>query len=270
MIKEGQLIEIIQGAFKDQKGIVKQFSNIDITVEIDLFGRKADVKLPYSDFGLEHQPQYVSFKLLLTEFNDIYKEKAPLRYAHLNQGITPEAFFSIEVFKTTKEIPEDFMELLKWKNGLSYTNGWQSEFETDKWYEIIPLNEIDHFMSADSIASTIQMWEDILTKSKENNQLCYWRKGFIPFLMRQHFGLVVIDTVGYFEGQPGQIIYFDYKCDNGYSIIHENINKWLETQLVLLKQGLLFPQCDLMASTQVEKELNYYYTSRFAHPILLS
>lgn len=83
------------------------------------------------------------------------------------------------------------------------------------------------------------MWEEILIQKKSEGVPCYWKPGFIPFLRLQYFGCVVIDTVGYFGGVPGQLIDFDYKSGEGYSVLYKSVAHWLLTIICLLKEGIL-------------------------------
>ncbi len=58
MIKNGQTLEILEGTFKGHKGIVKEVSH-KITLVIELFGRKTDVTVSYSDLGLKFTPEHL-------------------------------------------------------------------------------------------------------------------------------------------------------------------------------------------------------------------
>lgn len=269
MIKKGEEIEINTGPFKGFKGIVKKIGSYQLTIDVDMFGIKTEVKLPCSDFGLIYKPEYKSFLSLITEFDNNYKKKAPLRYAQLEDGITRDQIYSSPELKNISNIPEDFINLYQWKNGLKNKGGWKNEFKEDSWYELIPLDNRNHFMSLKTIEGCINMWNGILKEARNNKEACYWKEGFIPFLMVQNYGLLVIDTVGYFEGQPGQIIQFDYKCANGYEIVYENLNKWLETKISLLQQDLLFSEQEIETDS-IEKEINEYYTSKFRHELLVT
>jgi hypothetical protein len=116
-------------------------------------------------------------------------------------------------------------------------DGWKSEFEEDAWYEQIPLDDQGHFNSIKTTIELIEMWEGIQKDQKDD---CYWKRGFIPFLSYQSWGHSVIDTVGYFGGEKGQIIGFDYKCADGYRVEFKGLKTWLETQIELLEKDIYF------------------------------
>jgi hypothetical protein len=217
---------------------------------------------------------YSDFSALLVGFDHLYQQVAPRRYAHLQSGIDLTEVKQLMEKLSVACLPEQYYQLYAWKNGFeSLAEGWTNEMREDSWYELIPLNDGDHFLSWESATDLIGMWERILAEAQQNRELCYWKKGFVPFLACQNFGLYVIDTVGYFGGRPFQIISFDYKSSNGYSITHENLNKWLETQLTLLNQGLFFhpfnPASEKNA-IELTWTINRYYTANFNQCIPLT
>lgn len=263
MVDIGQTLVIKKGPFKDFEATIIAIENHVLVVEVDAFGRKIPIELKHSDFGLPYLPEYQELEALITEFDTLYRQAAPQRYALLQEGLGLDAEKICRHTIPVHELPQDFFHLYAWKNGmLSPFEGWKNEFSDDSWYELPPLDSCDHFLSLEGIAASIAMWEDILQAKRQQGKVCYWKPGFIPFLAAQHYGLSVIDTVGYFGGQPFQVVFFDYKCANGYTVIHENLSKWLETCVVLLRQGLLFARYDTDI-IDIKAQINGYYTDRF-------
>jgi cell wall assembly regulator SMI1 len=118
-----------------------------------------------------------------------------------------------------------------------------------------------------------EMWREIKAKKDAAQKPCYWKNGFVPLLEDQNFGLLVVDTQGYFGGNAGQLIYFDYKCANGYTVVYENIARWLETNIALLERGIFFKAetyAETKARVQISTAINSGYTQRFRNPIKLA
>jgi len=111
-----------------------------------------------------------------------------------------------------------------------------------------------------------------VTQKDAANQPCYWKTGFIPLLEDQAFGLLVVDMQGYFGGQAGQLVYFDYKCGGGYTVVHESIARWLETNIALLERGVFFraeTPAEIQAHVRIGAKINGKYTKRFENPLPL-
>lgn len=186
--------------------------------------------------GKEGMPISLDMPTLLKEFDALYAQSVPLRYAQLQPGYTQ---YDLEEKFQVNHIPEEYKLLYQWRNGLAYQEiGWKDEFKEDYWYEVMPLYDSSGWVSVEGALSLKEMWEEILAEKKEQQQPCFWKPGFIPFLDVQSYGLVVLDTVGYFGGEPGQLVEFDYKSGGGYSIPYASISYWLHTVNETIKAGL--------------------------------
>ncbi|WP_314034170.1 hypothetical protein [Xanthocytophaga flava] len=206
------------------------------------------------------------FTSMLIEFDLLYQQVVPLRYARLSSGIDRVIIESTLKSFGILAIPEDFFALYGWKNGFETMLEWWKDEYGEGYYEMIPLDDCYHWMNMANIEMTLEIWHEHIKNAKRTNQLCYWKHGFIPFLQMQSSGLMVIDTIGYWNGIPGQIAAFDYKCSGGYQVVHQDLSKWLETQLELLKNGIFFSPDTLLEmeeSIAIIAEINDSYTSRF-------
>jgi cell wall assembly regulator SMI1 len=210
----------------------------------------------------------------IQEFDRLYREQAPLRYALLQPGHPFTARAPLYAQLRVETLPEEYIALYGWKNGLqNLRDGWVSEFEEDAWYESVPLDESGHFVSIERACMLVEMWEEIKAEKDAATQPCYWKRGFVPLLEDQGFGLLVVDTRGYFGGNVGQLIYFDYKCGNGYTVVHESITRWLETNIALLERGIFFKAetyAETEARIQISAAINGDYTQHFDTPLPLS
>ncbi len=210
---------------------------------------------------------------LIQEFDRLYQEQAPLRYATLQPGYDFVAVDALCARLQVASLPEGYIALYRWKNGQQdLRDGWVSEFEEDAWYEFVPLDDSGHFVSIESAIMLAEMWREIKVEKDAANQPCYWKEGFIPLLEEQAHGLVVVDTRGYFGGEAGQLVYFDYKCGDGYTVLHASIARWLETAIALLARGVFFRAeafQEIQARVKIQKAVNGRYTQRFRHPLPL-
>jgi cell wall assembly regulator SMI1 len=210
---------------------------------------------------------------LIQRFDRLYRERAPRRYATLQPGYDFAAVDELCARLPVDALPEAYVALYRWKNGQQdLPDGWVSEFEEDAWYESVPLDDSGHFVSVESAITLIEMWREIKAEKAAANQPCYWKEGFIPLLEEQSYGLVVVDTRGYFGGEAGQLIYFDYKCADGYRVVHKSIARWLETSIALLERGVFFRAEtfeEIQARVKIQKAVNGRYTQRFRHPLPL-
>ncbi len=210
---------------------------------------------------------------LIQEFDCLYQEQAPLRYATLQPGYAFAAVDELYARLQVDALPEEYIALYRWKNGQQdLRDGWVNEFEEDAWYESVPLDDGGHFVSIESAVMLAEMWREIKTEKDAAQQPCYWKEGFIPLLEEQAYGLVVVDTRGYFGGEVGQLVYFDYKCGDGYTVLHASIARWLETAIALLERGVFFQAKsvkDVQACVKIQKAINGRYTRRFHHPLPL-
>lgn len=266
MIHEGQKLVIPAGPFKGQEATITRIANHLIYVELELFGRVTPITLDHAQIGLPYAPVYKNFADLIVEFDHHYQRQAPQRYLQLRSGLEDRDLQGLAEKLGLEALPSDWIALYRWKDGMQdLPQGWRSEFAEGKWHETIPLDGASHWMSAEVAVSIRRMWQDILWESRAQRTACYWRDGFLPFLNIQSYGHSVIDTIGHFGGKPFQIVSFDYKCTNGYRIDYENLNKWLETKVGLLKRGLLFERNH--AAMQVEREINGYFTGYTEIPL---
>ncbi len=210
---------------------------------------------------------------LIQEFDRLYQEQAPLRYTTLQPGYDFAAMDKLCAQLHVDALLEDYVALYRWKNGQQdLRDGWMNEFEEDAWYESVPLDDGGHFVSIESAIQLVGMWEEIKAEKDAAQQPCYWKDGFIPLLEEQAYGLVVVDTRGYFGGQAGQLLYFDYKCSDGYTVLHESIARWLETAIALLERGIFFQAetpTEIQAQVRIGNKINGKYTRRFENPLPL-
>ncbi|MBN1919830.1 MAG: SMI1/KNR4 family protein [Anaerolineae bacterium] len=210
---------------------------------------------------------------LIQNFDRLYQEQVPLRYATLQPGHDFVAVDELCARLQVDSLPEEYIALYRWKNGQQdLPDGWVSEFEEDAWYESVPLDDTGHFVSIESAISLVRLWREIKAGKAAANQPCYWKEGFIPLLEEQAYGLVVVDTRGYFGGKAGQLLYFDYKCADGYTVVHESIARWLETNIALLERGVFFRAesiKDIQTRVRIGAKLNGKYTKRFQNPLPL-
>jgi len=215
-----------------------------------------------------------SIATLIGEFDRLYQEQAPRRYATLQPGYAFTAVNELRARLQVDALPEEYIALYRWKNGQQdLPEGWESEFEEDAWYEFVPLDDSGHFVSIESAVMLTEMWQDIKAEKDAAQQPCYWKEGFIPLIEEQAYGLVVVDTRGYFGGEVGQLIYFDYKCADGYTVLHESIAHWLETAIALVEHGVFFQAEtfeEIEARVEIQKAVNGCYTQRFRHPLRLA
>lgn len=210
---------------------------------------------------------------LIQEFERLYQEQAPLRYATLQPGYDFAAVDALCARLQVDSLPEEYIALYRWKNGQQdLSDGWVSEFEEDAWYESVPLDDGGHFVSIESATRLVSMWQEIKAEKVATNKPCYWKDGFIPLLEEQAYGLIIVDTRGYFGGKAGQLVYFDYKCGDGYTVVHESIARWLETAIALLERGIFFRAesvRDIQARVKTQQAINGRYTRRFRHSLPL-
>lgn len=210
---------------------------------------------------------------LIQEFERLYQEQAPLRYATLQPGYDFAAVDALCARLQVDSLPEEYIALYRWKNGQQdLADGWVSEFEEDAWYESVPLDDSGHFVSIESAVILAEMWREIKAEKAAAQQPCYWKEGFIPLLEEQAYGLVVVDTRGYFGGKSGQLLYFDYKCGDGYTVVHESIARWLETAIALLECGVFFQAesvKDIQARVKIQKTINGHYIRHLHYPLPL-
>jgi cell wall assembly regulator SMI1 len=259
-IQVGQSVTILSGAFKGSMATILSINDYTINAEVIMFGRKTPVELSWDDIGLEKN-SLQSMSELIKEFDAVYKQAAPLRYERLLPGYTSS---DMKEKLRVEDLPEDYQLLYQWRNGLSYSEkGWKDEFLKDSWYEVAPLYGGSGWESIDDTVSTISMWENIMNEQKQRQQPCYWKPGFIPFLRQQNFGWMVLDTVGYFGGVSGQIIAFDYKCANGYTIKYQSMAHWLFTITMLVKEGALREEHETDRMTKIENHINGGYIRQF-------
>lgn len=270
----GKTLPVLHGAFKGFDALVKNVVNDVVYAEIVIFGRKTETTLTLSDLVEEEFiPSYRDLKDILEEFDILYGEKAPLRYKQLRKGLSKEKIEKLSSSLHAATLPDDYITLYSWANGMKNPpSGWRNEMMSDSWYELVPLDSTGHFIGISDAAGLIEMWQEIAVEAKEKGEPCYWKKGFIPFIELQHYGLVVVDTVGYWGGKAGQIVSFDYKCANGYYIVAESLGKWWEEKLQLLKNDLFFnlDDHDHEAEHRITEEVNGYYTRKFPSEIKLN
>ena len=262
-------VELRRGPFKGRVAEVIEVFGSRVMVNIEVFGRSQSVDYTFADFGLEYVPETRPFDLLLKEFDQLYRSAAPMRYDLLQEGLGSDAAARCQEIPGVENVPDELIQLYQWKNGMRHLDdGWTSEFGQDACWETTVLDNRAHFNSLEHAVGTIEMWEEIAQEKKLAEEPCYWRKGFVPLLEAPFWQLVVVDTVGLFGGIPHQIIVFDYKCTNGFSIAHESLNKWLETQVERLKAGVMFEEWST-EEDRVERGINDYYTRQFPDEIPL-
>ena len=99
---------------------------------------------------------------LISEFDHLYQEQAPLRYATLQPGYDFAAVAELCARLQVDSLPKDYIALYRWKNGQQdLPDGWVSEFEEDAWYEFVPLDDGGHFVSTESAVMLAEMWREI-------------------------------------------------------------------------------------------------------------
>ncbi len=267
MLKPGMTVEIKRGAFQGTTAEVVEVCGSRLWATFEVFGVPQTQDYSYADFGLDYVPDRRPFESLLEEFDRLYRAAAPKRYELLRDGLGSDAASRCRDIPGVESVPDELIQLYQWKDGMQHLDdGWTNEFGEDGWWETTVLDNSVHFQCLDFVEGTIEMWEETAQKKKLAREPCYWRKGFVPFLEAPFWQLTVVDTVGLFGGQPHQIINFDYKSASGFVIAHENLNKWLETQVERLKAGVMFKERGLDAD-RVERGITEYYTRQFPNAI---
>ncbi len=82
-----------------------------------------------------------------------------------------------------------------------------------------------------------------------------------------------LDAVERRIGHPIPTAYrFDYKCSDGYTVVHESIARWLETNIALLERGVFFraaTPAEIQARVRIGNKINGKYTKCFENPLPL-
>lgn len=133
------------------------------------------------------------------------------------------------------ELPALFYDFYRWHNGSK---------REDYSYQVIDGGDV--ILPIASIISDKEMWDDLEEKNtfKAYEAGTWWNKAWVPFLYRQDWWLGAIDTEGCFGGKAGQILCFDFKSAEGKDIEYASFEKWLETMLAYLENGLLEYETD--------------------------
>lgn len=156
-----------------------------------------------------------------------------------NQTLAPPATEAeIEEFQQNigLPLPESFYDFYRWHNG----SAKEPPYNFD-----VPFQDSKSILSLSSILRIKEMFDSHQKEGIYDRWLegAYWDYAWMPFMYNDWF-VQVIDTKGSFGGNPGQILGFDYKSEDGRCISHTSFDKWLETIIELKKADLLFSGMD--------------------------
>lgn len=283
----GKRKKILTGMFSGSEAQIVEIKHNELTLEIELFGKKTTIRLKPNELDLDNKEiEFIdnmnkektdsfakkvsdfSIDELIIEFDSLYNREAPIRYKLFNVGSEITTDVLIKKFKVSS-IPEEYVKLYNWKNGQQFILDYKNEFEQDSFFDIIPLDDNEHFLSIESAIDQMNQCESTNEWSKKNDEKYFWKDGFIPMLY-SNSGYLVLDTIGYFGGKPFQLV----SCNNGGFIVsYENIKHWLYTQILLLKFGNYFYYKTDGNGSEIEWDyvLNVmrYYKKRFPEIISL-
>lgn len=211
---------------------------------------------------------------MIKEFDALYAHEAPLRYEQLNPGYTGgdlKQRFQVDY------LPDDYVQLYQWKNGFrALAGGWRNEFnhEEELYYEMIPLLEMYHWLSVESVLYYQTAIERITHEKRSRGELCQWKPGFILFQL----GLavpdewLVIDTVGYFGGVPGQIMTVDVVARKDvYRVVSRSVTHWLLHDIMLIKAGVFGHGDDkewYEQEEEIDEQINGVYVHQFKNSVM--
>ncbi|MCA9566056.1 MAG: hypothetical protein KC561_21310, partial [Myxococcales bacterium] len=77
--------------------------------------------------------------------------------------------------------------------------------------------------------------------------------GLVPFLWIRPWQITFVDVTGRAGGMPGQIIVSN---EGTLTIIHQSLERWLETQLAWLEEGILFQNPEPLRRDAIHARLN--------------
>jgi cell wall assembly regulator SMI1 len=147
----------------------------------------------------------------------------PEHYEGLAPGATEEEVAKLEL-QLSFVLPEEFRELLKWRNG-------QRQDEYDSIYYTFS------FLSASEIEGTRRTNNELLDAG-DFDQTNWWFPEYVPFLESAGGDNYCIDFAGSFGGTKGQIIVWNHDYE-ARPIEHADFQHWLQTIVEALEHGYL-------------------------------
>lgn len=159
---------------------------------------------------------------LIERLDNWLRLNRPDYYLHLLPGATDSEINKVEEALGV-QLPASFKAFLKWKNG---------QDDDTKFLENYSLVSCNGILA---LWNSLNSWQEDGTFEVEN----WWSRYWVPFLYDFTGNHVCIDTKGFLNGKPGQVI--DYWHDE-YSrdIIHESFYKWLETVVLAMESGTIY------------------------------
>jgi cell wall assembly regulator SMI1 len=150
-------------------------------------------------------------------------ENRPEYYEGLAKGASEKDIATLES-KLGVTLPDEFKELLKWRNG-------QKSDNFDSIYYTFS------FMSADDIEGTRRENNELL-KAGDFDQPNWWFPEYVPFLVSAGGDNYCIDYAGSFGGTKGQIIVWNHDYE-ARPIEHVDFHHWLQTIVEALEHDYL-------------------------------
>jgi cell wall assembly regulator SMI1 len=189
---------------------------------------------------------------LIQRLDNILKQTRPEYYQSLLPGLSQNALSNLEK-GLGMELPPDFKEFYRWKNGENLNN-----FEGSFLYNF-------QVMPDEEIISNFTFMKD-LTEGGEFELANWWDINWIPFLHNGAGDHYCIDLAGSFNGKVGQILIFYHDWELR-KIFHESFYKWLETVVIAL-EGNFLPYGDSPTyNTDYDKYEEFLKKNNLGYPI---
>jgi cell wall assembly regulator SMI1 len=148
------------------------------------------------------------------------KTLRPEYYAQLQPGLSNEQIQALQE-KHNITLPEDLIELYKWKNG-----------QQNDCYEAFVNNSM--FIPLESALETAVDNTEMIGLDFEIEN--WWHKDWIPVFNNGGGDLICYDMGGIFTNNPGQLIEFWHE-DNDRNIIAPSLITFLEALITYYKAG---------------------------------